>query len=206
MCVRLRCECDCRPCPLSAEHPACVPGLQDQGPQTGVGRRGLNTADMCHLLALQTRSLKSRFGGSCIPQKLQGGSFLPLPPAAGTPGVPGLMALHSLPSSPVADFSPRGVFPSLCLCAQISSLVQHQDTGFVVVVSSLSCVRLFGDFMDSPGSAICGIFQARILQSVATSSSRGIFQTQGSNPWPLCLLHQQAGSSPLSHRESLSLD
>ena len=33
-----------------------------------------------------------------------------------------------------------------------------------------------------PGSSVHGILQARILQWVAISSSRGIFPTQGSNP------------------------
>ena len=34
-----------------------------------------------------------------------------------------------------------------------------------------------------PGSSIHGILQARILEWVAISFSRGIFPTQGSNPW-----------------------
>ena len=37
-----------------------------------------------------------------------------------------------------------------------------------------------------PSSSVHGIFQARILEWVVISFSRGIFQTQGSN---LCLLH-----------------
>ena len=37
-----------------------------------------------------------------------------------------------------------------------------------------------------PGSSVHGVFQARLLEWVAISSSRGIFVTQGSNP---CLLH-----------------
>ena len=40
-----------------------------------------------------------------------------------------------------------------------------------------------------PGSFPHGILQARILQWVAISYSRGIFPTQGSNPCLLCLLH-----------------
>ena len=61
-----------------------------------------------------------------------------------------------------------------------------------------SCLTLC-DLMDSsqPGSSVHGILQARILKWVATSSSRGIFLTQGSNPCFLCLLHWQAGSLPL---------
>ena len=49
----------------------------------------------------------------------------------------------------------------------------------------------------SPGSSVHGIIQAKILKWVAIFSSRGIFPTQGVNPWLLCLLHWQAGSLPL---------
>ena len=45
-----------------------------------------------------------------------------------------------------------------------------------------------------PGSSVHGIFQARILEWVAISSSRGSSQ---SNPRLLHLLHWQAGSLPL---------
>ena len=47
-----------------------------------------------------------------------------------------------------------------------------------------------------PGSSVHGTSQARILELVAISSSRGIFPTLGSNPRLLCLLHWQAGSLP----------
>ena len=47
-----------------------------------------------------------------------------------------------------------------------------------------------------PGSSVLGIFQARILEWVAISSSRGIFPTQGSNSR---VLHWQLDSLPLSH-------
>ena len=59
------------------------------------------------------------------------------------------------------------VYSPICVCAQLLKNVQ------------LSC-----DPMDCslPGSSIHGISQARILEGVATSSSRGIFPTQGSNP------------------------
>ena len=74
-----------------------------------------------------------------------------------------------------------------------------------------SCLT-FGNPMDCspPGSSVHGISQARILEWVAISFSRGvgchfllqgIFQTQGSN---LHLLHWQADSLPLSHLESPS--
>ena len=41
------------------------------------------------------------------------------------------------------------------------------------------------------GSTVHGISQARILDQVAISSSRGIFLTQG---WNLCLLYWQGDS------------
>jgi len=46
------------------------------------------------------------------------------------------------------------------------------------------------------GSSVHGILQARILEWVAISSSRGIFPTQGSNPH---LLHWQMDSLSLGH-------
>ena len=48
-----------------------------------------------------------------------------------------------------------------------------------------------------PDSSVHGILQARILEWVATPSSRGIFPTQGSNLCLLRLLHWQVGSLPL---------
>ena len=47
-----------------------------------------------------------------------------------------------------------------------------------------------------PGSSIHGIFQARVLEWVATLSSGGLL-TQGLNPCLLYLLHWQASSLPL---------
>ena len=44
-----------------------------------------------------------------------------------------------------------------------------------------------------PGSSVHGVSQARILEWVAISFSRGIFPIQGLNTRPLCLLHWQAG-------------
>jgi len=45
---------------------------------------------------------------------------------------------------------------------------------FWLCAKSLSCVQLFGDPIDcsQPGSSVHGIFQARILEWVAISSSR----------------------------------
>ena len=45
-------------------------------------------------------------------------------------------------------------------------------------------------------------FQARILEWVAISFSRGLFPTQGSISYLLCLWHWQAGSLPLLPLES----
>ena len=56
-----------------------------------------------------------------------------------------------------------------------------------------------------PWTAACqaplsmGFFQARILEWVAISSSKGIFLTQGSNPRLLRFPHWQVGSLPLRH-------
>ena len=61
----------------------------------------------------------------------------------------------------------------------------------------LSHVPLFCNHRDCslPGSSAHGIFQARILEWVAISSSRG--SSQGLNPCFLCLLCWQVGSLPL---------
>ena len=60
------------------------------------------------------------------------------------------------------------------------------------------------DLMDysSPGSSICGIFQARVLEWVTIPMGYGIFLTQGLNPHLLHLLHWQADSLPLHHLRS----
>ena len=69
--------------------------------------------------------------------------------------------------------------------------------GSVLVLVAQSCPVLCDPMVCSPpGSSFHGIFQARILEWVAISSSRGIFPTQGSNPR---LLHWQADSLPVSH-------
>ena len=49
-----------------------------------------------------------------------------------------------------------------------------------------------------PDSSIHGTLQARIMEWVAISSSRGIFLTQGSNLRLFCLLHWHVGSLPLT--------
>ena len=66
---------------------------------------------------------------------------------------------------------------------------------------TLSRVRLSVTPTDCspPGSTVHGIFQARILEWVAISSSRGSSWPRDRNPRLLCLLHWWADSLPLSH-------
>ena len=69
---------------------------------------------------------------------------------------------------------------------------------FVLVKSLQSCLTLCNPVDCSlPGSSVHGILQARILEWVAMSFSRGIVPIQGSNPCLLCLLHWQMSSLPL---------
>ena len=49
-----------------------------------------------------------------------------------------------------------------------------------------------------PGSSVHGILQARILERVAISSSRGSFQPRDQIGVPLCLLYWQEGSLALA--------
>ena len=65
---------------------------------------------------------------------------------------------------------------------------------------SQSCLTLC-DPMDYrlPGSFVNGIFQARILEWVVISSSRGTSSTEGLNSHLLSLLHLQVDSLPLHH-------
>ena len=76
----------------------------------------------------------------------------------------------------------------------VSLTVFVQKGGTVAVSGPTLC-----DSIDCSltGSSVHGISQARILEWVAISFSRGIFPTQGSNPH---LLHWQAGSLPLRHQ------
>ena len=62
-------------------------------------------------------------------------------------------------------------------------------------ICAQSCPDLWG--LCSP--PVHGIFQARILEGLAISYSRGISPTQGSNLHFLLLLHWQADSFPLRH-------
>ena len=68
------------------------------------------------------------------------------------------------------------------------------------VLSLQSCLTLYKPMdCSSPGSSVHGIFQARILEWIAFSYSRGFFPIQGSNPCLLCSLQGQVDSSPLCH-------
>ena len=66
---------------------------------------------------------------------------------------------------------------------------------FDVVVQSFAAPMDCGP----PGSSVHGISQARILEWIAISFSRGIFLTQGLNLCLLSLQHWQVYSLPLSH-------
>ena len=58
-----------------------------------------------------------------------------------------------------------------------------------ILVHTPSCLTLCNPMdCSSPGCSVHGIFQARILEGVSISFSWGIFLTQGSNPYLLCLL------------------
>ena len=51
-------------------------------------------------------------------------------------------------------------------------------------VKSFSCVLTHYDPCNLPGFSVHGLFQARILEWIAISFSRGIYPTQGSNLVP----------------------
>ena len=72
--------------------------------------------------------------------------------------------------------------PTVCIC---------------VCLVAQSCLTLHHSMDCNPeGSSVHGTFQARILEWVAISFSKGIFLTQGSNLRFLCLLHWQGDSLP----------
>ena len=77
--------------------------------------------------------------------------------------------------------------------------IQFLGTSLQCNTSMLSCVQLFVTPVgySPPGSSVHGIFQARILEWVAISYSRGSSQTQRTNPHLWRLLHWQTGSLPL---------
>ena len=89
----------------------------------------------------------------------------------------------------------------LCICTPVfnckpcSTIVHSYVLSRLTLHNPMDC--------SPPGSSVHGIFQARILEWVVISSSRGIFPTQGSNP---SLLRQQADSLLLCHQGTLSIN
>ena len=81
--------------------------------------------------------------------------------------------------------------------------IKHKYLWYVCVCA-ISCVQLFVNPLDCtlPASSVHGIFQAKILEWVAISSSRGSSLIQKRNPCLLCLLFWQAYSLPLCHMGS----
>ena len=67
-------------------------------------------------------------------------------------------------------------------------------SAYVCAKSLQLCLTLY-DTVDCslPGSSVRGILQARILEWVVMPSSKGIFPTQGSNPYLLRLLALASG-------------
>ena len=102
-----------------------------------------------------------------------------------------LLIRYVVLSKKLADpvsFSLKWVYVHACLA---------EMSGFCVCAQLLSRVR--GPLDGSPaGSSVHGISQARRLEWVSVSSSRGIFLAQQWNPCLLCLSPWQAHSLPLS--------
>ena len=67
----------------------------------------------------------------------------------------------------------------------------HVCSVYLILCDPMDC--------SAPDSSVHGILQTRILEWVAISSSRGIFQTQGLNPG---LLHCRQIVYPLSYQGS----
>ena len=78
----------------------------------------------------------------------------------------------------------------ICVCMCVCVHTCARDQSCLTLCNLMNC--------SLPGFSVHGIFQARILEQVATSYSRGIFPTQGSNPCILPLLHWQVDSLPLA--------
>ena len=79
-------------------------------------------------------------------------------------------------------------------------IVTSVSKGKYACMCAQSCPTLCNPLVcNPPGSSVRGILQARILEWVAISFSRGIFLTQGLNQNLLRLLHWEADSLLLSH-------
>ena len=99
-------------------------------------------------------------------------------------GFPSQEYWSGLPCPPPGIFPTQGSNPHLSrlLYLQASSLPLAPPAA-AAAKSLQSCPTLCDPIDGSPlGSSVPGILQARILEWVAISFSRGIFLTQGSNP------------------------
>ena len=95
--------------------------------------------------------------------------------------------LFSLPFSPTL----------LCIFSLLWNDLASTSYRHCCCLVSKSCLTLFNPLdCNPPGSSVHGIFQARTLETVAISSSRGSSQSRG---WT-CLLHWQVDSLPWSHQ------
>ena len=111
--------------------------------------------------------------------------------------------LNALPSSCSGVSLPFWIHSTWKLFWLVETLCLHREVDELVCqcvcVCSVdqSCLSFCNPMDCSPPSfSVHGIFQTRILEQVAISSSKGIFPTQELNPH---LLHCQADSLPLSH-------
>ena len=102
---------------------------------------------------------------------------------------------------PASQFAQDG--PSLCQLLGHSYIsgnyfhLKEVPVNHMFTPPIIDCPILCDPMDCSPqDSSVHGIFQARILEWVAISSSKGIFPTQGSNPCLLHLLPWQVDSLP----------
>ena len=92
---------------------------------------------------------------------------------------------------------------SVLHCRQILYQLSYQGSPNIQIEGEVaqSCLTLCDPVDCSlPGFSVHGILQARILEWIAISFSRGIFPTQGSNPG---LLHCRQMLYPLNHQGKL---
>ena len=94
----------------------------------------------------------------------------------------------------------HNVIWELCVCVVVRGRRFIDNKSVCMSVKLLQSCPTLCDSMDhSPlGSSVHGILQARILESVAVSSFKGIFLIQGLNLHLLHLLHLQVASLPLA--------
>ena len=97
-------------------------------------------------------------------------------------------------------FSTVCLFDLLFTSSSTFKLKHYRHTKCCCCLVTKLCMTLC-NFMDCsrPGSSVHGISQARILEWVAISFSRGIFLTQESNPLLLSLQHCRQTLHPLSY-------